>query len=74
MPQTQHHLRLQQIIEYLTEYQCRRIDDDRLAFMREEWHAAAKIYDRFFFILFMLLMMTMTVKFLVPVSGDGFDF
>lgn len=62
--------KLEMIIECISEYEHRRIADDNVTFMQQEWHAAAKVYDRFFFVLFILAMTFITVKFLVPTPDE----
>lgn len=62
--------KLEFITEALSEYERRRVEENNAVAMREEWAAAAKVYDRFFFIIFVILMSIVTVKFLVPESGD----
>ena len=62
--------KIEQIVECMSEYESRRNEDKSMEFMREEWYAAGKVFDRFFFIIYVVLMMAMTVKFLIPVSDS----
>lgn len=57
---------LQQIIECLSEYESRRIETTTSEFMKEEWRAVGKVYDRFFFLVFVIAMIIITVVFLLP--------
>lgn len=63
-------VRLQQIIESLGEYEKRRIEANTSDFRIAEWKAVGKVYDRFFFILFVLIMLIITTVFLLPSQGD----
>ena len=63
--------KLELIIECLAEYEYRRNEENSAQFMREEWHAAGKVFDRFFFAIYILLMGIITVNFLFPTKpGD----
>lgn len=64
---------LEQIIEALSEYENRRIETTTSEFRIAEWKAVGKVYDRFFFCVFVITMLTITVIFLMPPprgSGD----
>lgn len=64
---------LQEIIAALGEYENRRIETATSEFRVAEWKAVGKVFDRFFFILFIAIMLTITIFFLMPPSDDGGD-
>ena len=66
---------LHQVIECLSEYESRRIEATTSEFMKEEWQAVGKVYDRFFFLIFVIVMIMVTVRFLFPAfSSPPYDY
>ena len=61
---------LEHIIESLKEYEQRRIDSETVDYMKAEWQSVGKVYDRFFFIIFVIVMSIITIIFLLPTSGS----
>ncbi|XP_067936881.1 CHRNA7-FAM7A fusion protein-like [Watersipora subatra] len=55
---------LEQIIEALSEYENRRVESTSSEFRIAEWKAVGKVYDRFFFVVFVVTMLVITIIFL----------
>ncbi|XP_067936882.1 neuronal acetylcholine receptor subunit alpha-10-like [Watersipora subatra] len=55
---------LEQIIEALSEYENRRVESTSSEFRIAEWKAVGKVYDRFFFVIFVVTMLVITIIFI----------